>query len=173
MNDLRELYQQLILDHNQSPRNFKKLEDFDFHKHGHNPLCGDQLEIFIKLKKDTITNLTFIGSGCAISKASASIMTETLIGKTISEANLVFNKFREMAKSGEVSEELPMKLKLGVDIHLGQLNFLAGYSITKFDTEFSIGGGLKYGRFKIIYATRFGSQEIGEPKIFSIHYRML
>ena len=110
MNDLRELYQQLILDHNQSPRNFKKLEDFDFHKHGHNPLCGDQLEIFIKLKKDTITNLTFIGSGCAISKASASIMTETLIGKTISEANLVFNKFREMAKSGEVSEELPMKL---------------------------------------------------------------
>jgi len=54
--------------------------------------------------------LTFIGSGCAISKASASIMTETLIGKTISEANLVFNKFREMAKSGEVSEELPMKL---------------------------------------------------------------
>ena len=110
MNDLRELYQQLILDHNQSPRNFKKLEDFDFHKHGHNPLCGDQLEIFIKLKKDTISNLTFIGSGCAISKASASIMTETLIGKTISEANLVFNKFREMAKSGEVSEELPMKL---------------------------------------------------------------
>ena len=110
MNDLRELYQQLILDHNQSPRNFKKLEDFDFHKHGHNPLCGDQLEIFIKLKKDTITNLTFIGSGCAISKASASIMTETLNGKTISEANLVFNKFREMAKSGEVSEELPMKL---------------------------------------------------------------
>ena len=73
-------------------------------------MCGDQLEIFIKLKKDTITNLTFIGSGCAISKASASIMTETLIGKTISEANLVFNKFREMAKSGEVSEELPMKL---------------------------------------------------------------
>ena len=110
MNDLRELYQQLILDHNQSPRNFKKLEDFDFHKYGHNPLCGDQLEIFIKLKKDTITNLTFIGSGCAISKASASIMTETLIGRTISEANLVFNKFREMAKSGEVSEELPMKL---------------------------------------------------------------
>ena len=71
------------------------------------------------------------------------------------------------------TKELPMKLKLGVDIHLGQLNFLAGYSITKFDTEFSIGGGLKYGRFKIIYATRFGSQEIGEPKIFSIHYRML
>ena len=110
MNDLRELYQQLILDHNQSPRNFKKLEDYDFHKQGHNPLCGDQLEIFIKLKKDTITNLTFIGSGCAISKASASIMTETLIGRTISEANLVFNKFREMAKSGEVAEELPMKL---------------------------------------------------------------
>jgi len=71
------------------------------------------------------------------------------------------------------TKELPMKLKLGADIQWGQLNFLAGYSITEFDTEFSIGGGLKYGRFKIIYATRFGSQEIGEPKIFSIKYRML
>ena len=66
-----------------------------------------------------------------------------------------------------------MKYKLGLNILWGQLNFLAGYSITKFDAEFSVGGGLKYGRFKVIYATRFGSQEIGEPKIFSINYRML
>ena len=71
------------------------------------------------------------------------------------------------------TRELPMKYKIGADMQWGQLNFLAGYSITKFDTEFSVGGGLKYGRFKVIYATRFGSQEIGEPKIFSINYRML
>ena len=70
-------------------------------------------------------------------------------------------------------KELPMKFKIGADMQLGQLNFLAGYSITKFDSEFSIGGGLKYGRLKVTYATRFGSQEIGEPKIFSINYRIL
>ena len=66
-----------------------------------------------------------------------------------------------------------MKFKIGADMQWGQLNFLAGYSITKFDTELSVGVGLKYGRFKVIYATRFGSQEIGERKIFSINYRML
>jgi len=71
------------------------------------------------------------------------------------------------------TKELPMKFKLGADIQWGQLNFLAGYSITKFDAGFSVGVGIKYGRFKLIYATRFGSQEIGEPKIFSINYRML
>ena len=69
--------------------------------------------------------------------------------------------------------ELPMKFKLGADIQWGQLNFLVGYSITKFDAELSIGGGIKIGRFKVIYATRSGSQEIGEPKILSINYRML
>ncbi len=71
------------------------------------------------------------------------------------------------------ARQLLMKFKFGADIQLGQLNFLAGYSITKFDTEFSIGGGIKYGRFRVIYAMRLGSQEIGEPKIFSINYRML
>ena len=71
------------------------------------------------------------------------------------------------------TKEMPMKFKIGADMQWGQLNFLAGYSITKFDAEFSVGGGFKYGRFKVIYATRFGSQEIGEPKIFSINYRML
>ena len=71
------------------------------------------------------------------------------------------------------TKELPMKFKLGADIQWGQLNFLAGYSITKFDTEFSFGGGFKYGRFRVIYAARFGSQEIGDPKILSINYKML
>ena len=71
------------------------------------------------------------------------------------------------------TKKLPMKFKLGTDIQWGQLNFLAGCSMTKFDAEFSVGGGVTYGRFKLIYATRFGSQEIGEPKIFSINYRML
>ncbi len=110
MDHLRELYQQLILDHNQNPRNFREIEDCDFHKKGHNPLCGDQLDVFVNVDNNVITELTFMGSGCAISKASASIMTETLTGKTIDEANDLFDKFREMAKSGSGAEDLPMKL---------------------------------------------------------------
>ena len=93
MDHLRELYQQLILDHNQNPRNFREIEHCDFQKKGHNPLCGDELDIFVKVENNTIQDLSFIGSGCAISKASASIMTETLIGKTLKEANLLFDLF--------------------------------------------------------------------------------
>ena len=112
MDHLRELYQQLILDHNQNPRNFREIKNCEFHKKGHNPLCGDQLDVFVNVDKDIITELTFMGSGCAISKASASIMTETLTGKTIDEANDIFYKFREMAKSGSGAEELPVKLNV-------------------------------------------------------------
>ncbi len=110
MDHLRELYQQLILDHNQNPRNFREISDCDYHKKGHNPLCGDQLDIFANVDNNVIIELTFTGSGCAISKASASIMTETLTGKTIDEANNIFDKFREMAKSGSGVENLPVKL---------------------------------------------------------------
>ena len=112
MNHLRELYQQLILDHNQNPRNFRRIENCDFHKKGHNPLCGDQLDVFVNIAEDVISDLSFMGSGCAISKASASIMTETLIGKTVDEAVYLFNQFREMAMSGKGAEALPVKLSV-------------------------------------------------------------
>ena len=110
MDHLRELYQQLILDHNQNPRNFKEIVNCDFHRKGHNPLCGDQLDVYINVDEYIIKEMTFMGSGCAISKASASIMTEVLTGKTINEANKIFDKFREMVKSGFGVEDLPMKL---------------------------------------------------------------
>ncbi|MBC8197081.1 MAG: SUF system NifU family Fe-S cluster assembly protein [Candidatus Marinimicrobia bacterium] len=112
MDELRELYQQLILDHNQNPRNFREIENYDFHKKGYNPLCGDQLEIFINIKDDIISELSFTGMGCAISKASASIMTETLTGKSLSEANLLFKQFREMAMNGKITDGLPLKLSV-------------------------------------------------------------
>ena len=112
MDQLRELYQQLILDHNQNPRNFREIEDCDFHRKGHNPLCGDQLDIFVNVADDVISDLSFMGSGCAISKASASIMTETLIGQTVDEAVYLFNQFREMVMSGIGAEALPVKLSV-------------------------------------------------------------
>ena len=112
MDQLRELYQQLILDHNQNPRNFREIDNCDFYKKGHNPLCGDQLDVFINVADDVISDLSFMGSGCAISKASASIMTETLNGKTVDEAVYLFNQFREMAMSGKGAEALPVKLSV-------------------------------------------------------------
>ena len=112
MDHLRELYQQLILDHNQNPRNFREMENFDFFKKGHNPLCGDQLDVYVKVENNIINDISFIGTGCAISKASASIMTEELIGLNIQQTNSLFEQFREMAKTGKCADELPMKLNV-------------------------------------------------------------
>ena len=69
--ELKELYQQVILDHNKSPRNFKKLEDANHHAEGHNPLCGDHLDVYLQLENDVVKDISFIGNGCAISKSSA------------------------------------------------------------------------------------------------------
>ena len=81
MTELRELYQQIILDHNKSPRNFGKLDGANHTQEGYNPLCGDHLNIYLHIDKERITDIRFEGSGCAISKASASLMTDTLKGK--------------------------------------------------------------------------------------------
>jgi nitrogen fixation NifU-like protein len=94
---LRDLYQELILDHSKTPRNFRKLEDANRMALGHNPLCGDQITLFVKLEGGVIQDLTFQGSGCAISKASASLMTSALKGKTEAEALALFSRFHEMA----------------------------------------------------------------------------
>ena len=96
MTELRELYQQIILDHNKTPRNFGKLDTANRAQEGYNPLCGDHLHVYLHVADDTIADISFEGSGCAISKASASLMTAALKGKPVPEAVAMFEKFQEM-----------------------------------------------------------------------------
>ena len=96
MSDLRDLYQEVILDHNRSPRNFGRLDDADLQADGHNPLCGDRLSITVKLTGDRVTDLRFEGSGCAISKASASLMTEGVKGRTLDDLRRLFERFHRL-----------------------------------------------------------------------------
>ena len=98
MSDLGELYQEVILDHNRRPRNFRTIEE-GRSQEGYNPLCGDRLTLYVKLEGDRIADVAFQGSGCAISKASASLMTEALKGKTVAEARELFDKFHDMVTS--------------------------------------------------------------------------
>ena len=103
MTDLGELYQQVILDHNRNPRNFKRLESANRKAEGNNPLCGDRIQLFVKLDGGTISDIGFQmpqGSGCAISKASASLMTEAVKGKPVADAEVMFQAFREMLAGG-------------------------------------------------------------------------
>lgn len=101
MTDLYELYQELILDHNKRPRNFGELDAADREAHGYNPLCGDRITVFLKLEKGVILDISFKGSGCAISTASASLMTESLKGKTLEDAKALFKKFHGLVTEGE------------------------------------------------------------------------
>ena len=96
MSDLRELYQQVILDHNRNPRNFHEMQDATSRIDGSNPLCGDHYTVFLKLEGDTIRDVSFTGSGCAISKASASVMSSTLKGKSKDEADRLFHTFHQL-----------------------------------------------------------------------------
>jgi nitrogen fixation NifU-like protein len=96
MSDLTDLYQEVILDHNRRPRNFGVLADATHHAEGYNPLCGDRLILFLKLDGDVITDVSFEGSGCAISKASASLMTDTLKGRGVADARALFERFHRM-----------------------------------------------------------------------------
>lgn len=98
MSDLGDLYQEVILDHNRRPRNFRSIEE-GRKQEGYNPLCGDRLTLYVKLDGDRIVDLAFEGTGCAISKASASLMTEALKGKTVAEARELFDKFHDMVTS--------------------------------------------------------------------------
>jgi len=99
MSDLSDLYQQVILDHNKKPRNFRKLEHATRTIEGLNPLCGDQLTLYVDLDGDRIADISFQGSGCAISRASASIMTDSLKGKTTAEAEALFQGVHKMLTS--------------------------------------------------------------------------
>ncbi len=110
MSDLRELYQEVILDHHKKPRNFRTLAGAR-HVEGFNPLCGDKLTVYVKLDGDVVRDISFQGSGCAISTASASMMTESLKGKTRTEAEALFKSFHELV-TGQPLEN-PERPKLG------------------------------------------------------------
>jgi nitrogen fixation NifU-like protein len=103
--DLRDLYQEVILDHGRKPRNFRRLDDPDLSARGDNPMCGDRMELFLKTAPDgTISEAAFQGRGCAISMASASLMTETVRGKSPEEARGMGEKFRTLAMTGSCPE---------------------------------------------------------------------
>ncbi len=104
MNELRALYQEVILDHNKNPRNFRTMPDATNVVEGFNPLCGDHYTIYLKVVDDTVREVTFQGSGCAISKASASIMSTVMKGKTKSEAEEIFEQFHQLVR-GELNPD--------------------------------------------------------------------
>ncbi len=104
MSDLRELYQELILDHGRKPRNYRELPDA-CSADGYNPLCGDEVRVFVKLDGDVVEDVSFKGQGCAISTASASLMTQTLKGKTVTEATELFQTFHDLVTGRKDDEE--------------------------------------------------------------------
>jgi len=115
--DLQELYQQVILDHSKSPRNFRRIEGATRIAQGHNPLCGDNLTLYLVMDGDVIRDVSFVGDGCAISKASASILTETIKGKTKAEVEELFEKVRTMVTTGEMSGSNLGKLAVFAGVH--------------------------------------------------------
>jgi nitrogen fixation protein NifU and related proteins len=110
MMDLRDLYQDIILDHGRHPRNFRSIEKPSHFARGHNPLCGDRVTIFLTVEGDRIADVAFEGKGCAISTASSSLMTEVLKGKTLDEARILFENFHAKVTGGEASP-LPESLE--------------------------------------------------------------
>ncbi|HEX2549001.1 MAG TPA: SUF system NifU family Fe-S cluster assembly protein [Gammaproteobacteria bacterium] len=118
MSELRELYQEVILDHGKSPRNFKVNSNATYSKEGFNPLCGDKITLYLEEEKGCIKDLSFHGCGCAISMASGSLMTECLIGKPITFAVEIFDIFHQSLTQGELTDEQKEKL--------GKLNILSG-----------------------------------------------
>jgi nitrogen fixation protein NifU and related proteins len=112
--DLRDLYQEVIFDHNRNPRNFRVIENADRQVEGFNPLCGDRLTLFLKMNGDVIEDASFQGSGCAISTASVSLMTEIIKGKTEAEAETLFKKFHEMTTGKSEVIQLEAVGKLAV-----------------------------------------------------------
>jgi nitrogen fixation NifU-like protein len=114
MSDLRDLYQEVILDHNKHPHNFGELNGADRHADGFNPLCGDKLVVYVNFDGETITDVSFVGSGCAISKASASLMTDAVKGKTVTEARGLFEEFLSLVTDDNAQIDLDALGKLVV-----------------------------------------------------------
>jgi nitrogen fixation NifU-like protein len=118
MSEVNDLYQEVILEHNKNPRNFRDIPDADKKALGNNPLCGDALQVYVAMDGEKITDVAFKGSGCAISKASASMMTQAVKGRTKDEAEVLFDEFHRMVL-GELDEE-------SEETHLGKLRIFAG-----------------------------------------------
>lgn len=116
MFDIKDLYQEVIVDHNRSPRNFGKIDDADKTLEGFNPLCGDRLTLYLKTQDNNISDIAFDGSGCAISVASASLMTDAMKGKSLSDAEALFNDFHNLITTDK---------EIDLD-NLGKLAALAG-----------------------------------------------
>ena len=119
MSDLKELYQETVIDHNRSPRNFRELEGATCSLEGYNPLCGDRVILAVKLEDGVIADIGFQGAGCAISKASASMMTESVKGKTQEEADELFKAFHQMITRSPEGEDHDPEM-------LGDLEALSG-----------------------------------------------
>jgi nitrogen fixation NifU-like protein len=117
MSELRDLYQEVILEHSKHPRNFRALESANHKAEGFNPLCGDRFTVYVDVKDGAIQDIAFQGSGCAISKASASMMTQTLKGKSESEAESVFTRFHDLVTGHETAGD-----------ELGKLTVFSGVS---------------------------------------------
>lgn len=120
MSDLRELYQEVILDHGRKPRNFRALEAASHRAEGINPLCGDEVTVFVQLEGEVIRDIAFQGRGCAISTASASMMTAALKGKTVQEAAALFHGFHDLVTTGPAAAEQQASL--------GKLTVFSGVS---------------------------------------------
>lgn len=118
MSELNDLYQETILEHNKNPRNFREIEGAERRALGNNPLCGDALQVFVKMDGDTVSDVAFKGSGCAISKASASMMTQAVKGRTREEVEQLFDEFHRMV-TGSLDPEAE-------ETHLGKLRAFAG-----------------------------------------------
>ncbi len=114
--ELRELYQEVILDHSKRPRNFREMKDATHRAVGHNPLCGDRATVYLRVEDGVVKDASFHGSGCSISTASASMMTDALRGKTVEEAEALFRRFHELvtADPSRAAEVAPELGKLGV-----------------------------------------------------------
>ena len=114
--DLTDLYQQVILDHCRQPRNFHELTAPTCTAQGHNPLCGDQLRLFLRVEQGRIQEISFVGSGCCISKASASLLTESVKGKDANEVKALFERVHEMVTTGQTAEDVG-KLAVFAGVH--------------------------------------------------------
>jgi nitrogen fixation NifU-like protein len=111
--DLNDLYRDVIVDHNRHPRNFRPMPDADRHAEGFNPLCGDRLTLFVKLDGDRISDVSFQGSGCAISVASASLLTESVKGRTVPEAERLFATMHALLTRDDAAVDVGALGKLG------------------------------------------------------------
>ena len=116
MMDLRELYQEIIIDHNRNPRNHREMPKATCQARGFNPLCGDKLTVYVQIEQDIVQDISFVGCGCAISQASASLMTDAMMGKAVPEAHQLFHRFHAMLTS---EDEIPA-------LSLDKLSVLAG-----------------------------------------------